>query len=49
MIGEYISSEIDVIKKERQDESNWKINEEDNSLIKIKLKEDKEEKDNGIY
>lgn len=39
MLKKYISSEIDIINKKRQERSNWKRNEEFNSQVSIRMEE----------
>jgi hypothetical protein len=37
MLKEYISSEILIIEKEKDDKSNWKLNQDFNSQISIRM------------
>ena len=39
MLKKYISSEVEIIKKKREDASNWKRNEEFNSQVSIRVEE----------
>jgi len=39
MLKDYISSEISIIKKEKEDKSNWKLNEDFHSQLTIRKEE----------